>query len=867
MSDELAEEATVPARKRSVLVTSEPELERWLEESGAVSQNTSIVRQGLVGRLFEASYELLTSLLHSAKKQHSIAAGDMRQCQNELERLFLWGDGFGASDGSLDDILHKSTELKINVLSLLSEIAKIVSQNIFNAIKPSEPTVLGEFADLQILLETTEAVLQEGHTRRNSIAFSDSEASECDFTEAIDDIAVYTNCLMDLAPALEHPAVDAEIKEEVSIVETFQVSSIVAANYCRKIRDRFPDLNIRIVEKLGEANQKRSRRLQEAFIAAEAVSVKQTQDPDDGDETLFSRSGGKHTDTTKSTYVSDSVFSTDQDFGISKEEYDDVLSQTTFDTFSTAFSTVRQGMPRVPSLPKSARSGARFKCVACGKVLRNIRNRRIWKKHIFNDLQPYVCLADDSCLETFSSRSAWIKHETGHLVSSTQNLKCSFCPPTKSARPSDNYFKHVGRHMREVALAVLPQSHDFDSDSEAGSVSSEQALSDISSLGGSEAGSRSVASVKSEDSINNIAVAQAPDTKATEVPEENAKAKEIPVTITENTDSTIESENKPIQKVEYGEASMDSKPTTLASCRYKTGKTLDVNSSSVIKECIHIDTGRYYAAKVINKRLLVGREHIIRNEIAVLKKVSMGHKNIVTLVDYFETMNNVYLVMDLYLGGELFDRICRKGSYYESDAAQIVESTCSAVAYLHDEGIVHRDLKPENLVFRTPDDNADLLVANFDLSRIIDKEDVLRDTVGTPGYMAPEIFKKTGHGKPADMWAIGVITYFLLCGYTPFDRDSNLEEMQAILVADYSFTPIEYWRGVSASAREFIKRCLMVDPQQRITAHEALSHPFVLQRFPAVSWVPVKRRNFNARRTWYVGVAVVMAVNKLRKGQ
>jgi serine/threonine protein kinase len=122
-------------------------------------------------------------------------------------------------------------------------------------------------------------------------------------------------------------------------------------------------------------------------------------------------------------------------------------------------------------------------------------------------------------------------------------------------------------------------------------------------------------------------------------------------------------------------------------------------------------------------------------------------------LEIFGANNNceiVYLVTDLALGGELFDRICRKGNYYESDAADLIRATLSAVAYLHDHGIVHRDLKPENLLFRTPEDNADLLIADFGLSRIMDEEQfhVLTTTCGTPGYMAPEIFKKTGHGKP-----------------------------------------------------------------------------------------------------------------------
>ncbi|KAI8719154.1 Protein kinase domain-containing protein [Fusarium sp. LHS14.1] len=308
-------------------------------------------------------------------------------------------------------------------------------------------------------------------------------------------------------------------------------------------------------------------------------------------------------------------------------------------------------------------------------------------------------------------------------------------------------------------------------------------------------------------------------------------------------------------------------------CRYKVGKTLGAGSYSVVKECVHIDTGRYYAAKVINKRLMAGREHMVRNEIAVLKKVSMGHQNILTLVDYFETMNNLYLVTDLALGGELFDRICRKGSYFESDAADLVRATLSAVAYLHDHGIVHRDLKPENLLFRTPEDNADLLIADFGLSRIMDEEQfhVLTTTCGTPGYMAPEIFKKTGHGKPVDLWALGVITYFLLCGYTPFDRDSDFEEMQAILNADYSFTPIEYWRGVSSHAKDFIRRCLTIDATKRITAHEALQHPFVAGFINAEgesqNLLPNIKKNFNARRTLHAAIDTVRAINKLREAQ
>lgn len=306
-------------------------------------------------------------------------------------------------------------------------------------------------------------------------------------------------------------------------------------------------------------------------------------------------------------------------------------------------------------------------------------------------------------------------------------------------------------------------------------------------------------------------------------------------------------------------------------CAYKVGKTLGQGTYAVVKEAVHIKTGEYYACKVISKKLMEGREHMVRNEIAALKKVSQGHRSIVTLVDYFETMNNLYLVTDLCVGGELFDRICERGSYYEQDAAHIVKTITSAVAYLHGQGIVHRDLKPENLLFRDKSEDSDLLIADFGLSRVVDDEKmtVLSTTCGTPGYMAPEIFKKSGHGKPVDMWATGVITYFLLCGYTPFDRDTTMEEMQAIINADYSFEPAVYWQGVSQEARDFINKLLTIDPQARMTAQQALEHPWLSTKSSVESGdqrdlLPDIKSAFNAKRTFRKAVHGIRLINRLR---
>ena len=118
----------------------------------------------------------------------------------------------------------------------------------------------------------------------------------------------------------------------------------------------------------------------------------------------------------------------------------------------------------------------------------------------------------------------------------------------------------------------------------------------------------------------------------------------------------------------------------------------------------------------------------------------------------------------------------------------------------------------------------------------------------------------------SDMWAIGVITYFLLCGYTPFDRDSNLEEMQAILVGDFSFKPEEYWHNVSKTARDFVSRCLTVDPKRRMTAQEALNHRWIadMQSGAGEDLLPVIKKNFNARRTLHAAIDTIRAINQLR---
>ncbi|XP_045701386.1 calcium/calmodulin-dependent protein kinase type 1B isoform X2 [Phyllostomus hastatus] len=203
------------------------------------------------------------------------------------------------------------------------------------------------------------------------------------------------------------------------------------------------------------------------------------------------------------------------------------------------------------------------------------------------------------------------------------------------------------------------------------------------------------------------------------------------------------------------------------------------------------------ALKCISKKALQGKEALVENEIAVLRRVS--HPNIVALEDVHESPSHLYLAMELVTGGELFDRIMERGSYTEKDASHLVGQVLGAVSYLHSLGIVHRDLKAGNM---------------------------LGTACGTPGYVAPELLEQKPYGKAVDVWALGVISYILLCGYPPFYDESDPELFSQILRASYEFDS-PFWDDISESAKDFIRHLLERDPQKRFTCQQALQHLWI----------------------------------------
>ncbi|KAF8052232.1 hypothetical protein N665_1584s0005 [Sinapis alba] len=215
----------------------------------------------------------------------------------------------------------------------------------------------------------------------------------------------------------------------------------------------------------------------------------------------------------------------------------------------------------------------------------------------------------------------------------------------------------------------------------------------------------------------------------------------------------------------------------------------------------------------------------VRREVKILKALT-GHKNLVQFYDAFEDDENVYIVMELLKGGELLDKILQRGGKYsEEDAKKVMAQILSVVAYCHLQGVVHRDLKPENFLFSTKDETSPLKAIDFGLSDYVRPDERLNDIVGSAYYVAPEVLHRT-YGTEADMWSIGVIAYILLCGSRPFWARSESGIFRAVLKAEPNFQEAP-WPSLSPDALDFVKLLLNKDYRKRLTASQALCHPWL----------------------------------------
>jgi len=267
---------------------------------------------------------------------------------------------------------------------------------------------------------------------------------------------------------------------------------------------------------------------------------------------------------------------------------------------------------------------------------------------------------------------------------------------------------------------------------------------------------------------------------------------------------------------------------------YKVGEEIGRGAFSVVKRGTHKKSGDEVAVKFIEKKFVDKQDlMLLAREIDIMKKVD--HPNVLKLKEVFETDDTIALVMELVTGGELFYKIVEKGNYTEKDAANIVAQMINGVDYLHDQGIAHRDLKPENLLCSGEEEEGyrpfRVVIADFGLSKIFDSGESLETSCGTPDYVAPEVITAEGsYDKSVDMWSCGVITYVLLCGFSPFLSSTQTGLFEKIIKVEYDF-PDPEWTNISSEAKDFIKHLLVKDPNERWTAKQCRQHPWLSGSF------------------------------------
>ncbi|XP_042166996.1 calcium/calmodulin-dependent protein kinase type II subunit beta isoform X4 [Oncorhynchus tshawytscha] len=287
---------------------------------------------------------------------------------------------------------------------------------------------------------------------------------------------------------------------------------------------------------------------------------------------------------------------------------------------------------------------------------------------------------------------------------------------------------------------------------------------------------------------------------------------------------------------------------------------------SVVRRCVKLCTGQEYAAKIINTKKLSARDHQKLEREARICRL-LKHSNIVRLHDSISEEGFHYLLFDLVTGGELFEDIVAREYYSEADASHCIQQILEAVLHCHQSGVVHRDLKPENLLLASKCKNAAVKLADFGLAiEVQGDQQAWFGFAGTPGYLSPEVLRKEAYGKPVDIWACGVILYILLVGYPPFWDEDQHKLYQQIKAGAYDF-PSPEWDSVTPEAKNLINQMLTINPAKRITAQEALKHPWVSQRSTVASMMHRQEtveclKKFNARRKLKGAVLTAMLVTR-----
>jgi len=274
---------------------------------------------------------------------------------------------------------------------------------------------------------------------------------------------------------------------------------------------------------------------------------------------------------------------------------------------------------------------------------------------------------------------------------------------------------------------------------------------------------------------------------------------------------------------------------------------LGTGSYGSVCKAVNKSTNQVRAVKTIQKGTMRNIERF-KQEIAIMKM--MDHPHIIKLYESFDDMRNIYLVMELCGGGELFDKIIESGQFAENHCAILVEQMVKAVNYMHENRICHRDLKPENFLFSNKEriETNSIKIIDFGLSCQFTPGVPMKTKAGTPYYVAPQVIAGK-YDHLCDMWSAGVIMYVMLCGYPPFFGDTDAEILAKVRTGKYTFSSKD-WKGISEDAKDLIRCLLKLDPAERYSAKKALGHAWIKNTAPKLTGVNLQANFVDNLRTF-----------------
>ncbi|KAM9767104.1 peripheral plasma membrane protein CASK-like isoform 1-T1 [Menidia menidia] len=305
---------------------------------------------------------------------------------------------------------------------------------------------------------------------------------------------------------------------------------------------------------------------------------------------------------------------------------------------------------------------------------------------------------------------------------------------------------------------------------------------------------------------------------------------------------------------------------------YELCEVIGKGPFSVVRRCINRDTGQQFAVKIVDVASFTSSPGLSTEDLKREASIChmLKHPHIVELLETYSSDGMLYMVFEFMDGADLCFEIVKRADagfvYSEAVASHYMRQILEALRYCHDNNVIHRDVKPHCVLLASKENSAPVKLGGFGVAIQLGESGLVAGgRVGTPHFMAPEVVKREPYGKPVDVWGCGVILFILLSGCLPF-YGTKERLFEAIIKGRYKMNPRQ-WAHISESAKDLVRRMLMLDPAERITVYEALNHPWLKERDRYAYKIHLPEtveqlRKFNARRKLKGAVLAAVSSHK-----